>query len=310
MDSAPLFAAREARVAIDGAVAIDALTLESKGDRLLFAGDVGALLSVLTGVPRAATTGARALDDGDAPPLGEALVVSGSLLLAGKNVGAGEHVATTGSAPLDPPLPAGWSALEYVSWSARLAGITRSAAARLALTALDRVGLGASAKKAATALALPERRALQLASAIVASPEVIIAEAPLGGLDGPAAAFVLRAVASATDGRRAVLSAARLEPGTPEGALCLGASHVVVLAGGEVALEGTPAKLFGAARLYALTVHSNADRFREELGAAGIALRGGPRRFSVALPEGASTRQILVAAKAARAAVVELVPIL
>ncbi len=168
-------------------------------------------------------------------------------------------------------------------------------------------GSTAARRKATGALSLWERRALGLAQAIATGPEVLVAEAPLAGLEGDAADRVLEAVTAASEGRRALLSAARLDAGSAEGTLARGASHLVVLANGEVAIEGPPGELFGGARVYALTVRSNAQPLRAALAARGISLAGGPVRFSAALPAGASTRDILEAALAARAAVVEMV---
>jgi ABC-2 type transport system ATP-binding protein len=314
--SAPLLEAKEARVAIDGVVAVDRLSLVSTGDRVVLAGDPGALLAVITGVPRSAGGGGRvgghvgsAGGDGAEMP-GEAFVVAGSLHLAGKSVAEAAHVSIMGAAALDPPLPPRWTAGEYVQWGARLAGISPRDARELAAAALARVGLAAAHRKTTSALALSERRALVLAQAVAAGPEVLVAEAPLRGLEGSAATFVLQALIAAAEGRRALISTTRLEAGGAEGALARSASHLVVLFGGEVALEGPPAELFAAARVVALTVRSNADALRTELGARGIDLRGGPVRFSAALPPGSSTREILAAAQAARAAVVEMVPVI
>lgn len=314
MAEVPLLAAEGARIAIDGVVAVDRLTLVTSGDRAVFAGDPGALLSAITGVPRSASGAARAASssagDDDEPLPGEAFVVAGALLLAGRSVAEGAHVASMGAAPLDPPLPEAWSAEDYVVWGARLAGMSRGAARSLAMTALARAGLAEARKRPIRALALHEKRALALAQAAASQPDVIVAEAPMSGLDGQAAAFVLRAIAGAIEGRRALLSVTRLDPASPEGELARGASHLVVMAGGEVALEGSPGELFSGARVVALTVRSNAALFGEELAARGIELRGGPVRFSASLPAGASTRDLLAAARAARAAVVELVPVI
>ena len=198
-----------------------------------------------------------------------------------------------------------------MTWSARLAGVGRGAAGDLAAAALGRVGIGALAGKRLAKLSLPERRALLLAQAVATGPEVLVAEAPLSGLEGLAAAFVLRAIAAATEGRLALLTATRLDAGSPEGTLARGASQVVVLAGGEVAAMGPPAELFAAARVVSLAVRTNAEPLcaGSRVAARGIDLRGGPVRFSAALPPGATTRDILAAAQAARAAVVEMVPL-
>jgi ABC-2 type transport system ATP-binding protein len=237
-------------------------------------------------------------------------VIAGSLSVAGRDVASRSHLTVAGSAPLDPPLPFAWTAAEYVAWSARLTGAAKRVSHDLAATALAQVGLAASASRPVGTLALPERRALVLAHAIVTGPSVLIAEAPLAGLDGAAAAFVMAAIAGATANRAAIFSATRIDPGTPEGALARESTHLVVLSGGEVALEGPAGHLFAEVRIYALTVRSNIEPFRTELAARGITLRGGPSRFSVALPVGMTTREILASASEAKAALVELMPMI
>jgi ABC-2 type transport system ATP-binding protein len=322
--SEPLLRAADARIAVDDVVAIEKLSLETRGDRVLFVGEVDELFAALTAVPLGArgapgfgvaggsiavsSARGRWASDGDLP--GEARVVSGSLRVAGRSVAGGDHLAISGVAPLDPPLPAAWTAEQYVAWSAQLAGASAGAARELAPAALSRVGLGAARRRAVGSLSLPERRVLLLAHAVVMSPEVLIAEAPLSGLEGTAADFVMAAIAAATEGRRAILSGARLDPGTLEGVLSRNASDVVVLVGGGVALEGPPSELFSGSTVYGVLVRSNGEPLRGELAARGIELRGGPLRFSAALPEGATTHDILAAAHAAKAVLVELVPLL
>ena len=319
----PLLVAEEARIAVDGVVAIDRLTFSATGDHLLFAGDPAALFAAITGVPLSSRRGARPVltgkaaraalassDDLDEELPGEAYVVAGALLLAGRSVAEAAHTSLMGAAPLDPPLPPTWSAEEYVAWGARLAGARRRAASELAVTALARVGLLPARKRLTSALSQPERRALVLAQAVVMAPEILIAESPLAGLEGAAAAFVLDALVQATEGRRAIFSVTRIDPASPEGRLARAASHVIVLAGGEIALEGPPSDLFSGVRVYTLTVHKNAEPFRAELALRGIPLRGGPQRFSVELAVGGSTRDIVAAAQAARAALVEMVPLI
>jgi ABC-2 type transport system ATP-binding protein len=310
VNEVPLLEAHEARIDVDGVAAVERLSLVSKGDLLVLAGDTGALVAALTGVPRAASGGARAASADDAEPQGEAYVVGGSLLLAGRSVAESAHVAIMGAAALDPPLNAAWTAEEYVAWSARLAGLAPRSAREMARAALARVGMDAARKKKLGALALAERRALGLAQAAASGPVVLVAEAPLSGLEGGAAAFVASALDAVGEGRRAVISVARLDGASAESALARRASHVAVMTAGELALEGPPAELFAGATVYALTVRSNAEPLRAELSARGIDLKGGPVRFSAALPAGVTTREILAAARAARAAVVEMVPVI
>jgi len=306
VDQAPaLLEARGARVAVDDVVALDHLTCVARGDRVLCLGDTQGLLAVLTGVPLLS----RGRREPGEPP-GEARVVAGSLALGGRDVARGAHRPLMGAAPLDPPLPGGWTADEYVAWSARLGGASARAARDLAAAALGRVGLGAARRRKIGALAAPERRALVVAAAVALSPPVVVLEDPLSGLDGAAAAFVLSAVAGATEGRRALVSAGRVDVGGPAGALVRGATDVLVLAAGELAFQGSAADLSAGRRVYTLTVRTGAEALREALAARGLDLRGGPARFSVALPEGASTREIIAAAAAARAPVLELAPVL
>jgi ABC-2 type transport system ATP-binding protein len=316
MTAAPLIDATDVRIAVDGVVAIERLTLKTRGDRVLLAGDPSALIAAITGAPLSSRASAHAASpqasgvSADEELPGEANVTSGTLLLAGRNVAEGAHAAVMGAAPLDPPLPPGWTAEEYVTWGARLGGAPRRAARELAASALERVGLLSARRRAAISLSMPERRALILAQAAVLAPSVLVAEAPLRGLEGDAATFVLSALQGATEGRRAVLTVTRLDPGSPEGALARGADHLVLLAGGEIAVEGSPEELYGGARVYRLTVQRNAVPLRAELANRGIDLRGGPLRFSAALPAGTSTRDLLLAAQAVKAAVTELMPVI
>jgi ABC-type uncharacterized transport system ATPase subunit len=149
-----------------------------------------------------------------------------------------------------------------------------------------------------------------LAQAMVLSPAVIVAEAPLSGLDGTAAALVQGALAAATDGRGALVSVTRIDPASVEGTLARSASHVLMIAGGELVLDGAASEVFEGAQVYGLTVRSNPDALRAELSVRGIELRGGPLRFCATLPPGVTTRELLAAASAAHAAVIEMVPLL
>lgn len=312
----PLLEARDARIAVDDVIAVERLTCAARGDRVLCAGDTQALFAALTGAPLHAARGAASSSPvaprdrtGDVEPPGEARIVAGSIALVGRNVASGAHRAVSGAAPLDPPLPPRWTAEAYVAWSARLGGASARAARDLAAVALARVGLAAARARVVQALALPERRALVLAGAIVLSPAVAVIEDPLAGLEGAAAAFVLSAVAAAAEGRGALVSATRLDLGGPAAVLARGASHVLVLSAGEVAFEGSFGDLAAGSRVYALAVRANIGPLRDELAARGIALRGGPVRFSAALPPGTTARDLILAATRARAPLIELSPI-
>lgn len=303
---APLLEADEVRVAVDDVVVLDRLSFVTRGERVLVLGEGAPLLAAIMGT----TLGARGLRPvAPAAATGECRVVAGRLRCAGLDVGRGEHAVTVGAAPLDPPLPPRFTALEYVTWSARLTGVPASAARALATAALAKVGLEPARDTSIARLPLAARRGLVLAHAIVANPAVLVADAPLEGLEPAAAALVARALAAATNGRGTILGVSRLDPASPAGALAAEATDVLVLSGGQLVLHASGAELGAAARLFALTVRTNAEPLRSELAARGIDLRGGPERFSASLPEGAGASEILAAAAAARAAVVEVRPL-
>lgn len=300
----PVLEARGARIAVDEAVAFTSLTFTTRGSLVLVAGEADALFAALSGVPLGATHAS------DAVSLGEAHVVAGELLVRGLSVGEQQHHGAIGAAPLDPPLPPSWSARACVTWSARLAGIPERAARELAAHALARVGLAGAADRLARTLVLPERRALALAQALVAGPEVLVLAAPLAGLDGAAAAFVDQALRALLADHAAIVGVTRLDPGSAEGLLARSASDLLVFGGASQLYAGAPEGLLAHARAVALTVRTNVDALRVALLERGLTLEGGPVRCAVALPEGRSSADVLAAAALARASVVELRPLL
>lgn len=301
----PVLQAEDARIAVDDVVAMEKLTVHTRGERVLCAGDTEVLFAALTGVPLRARS--RAVAEDDMP--GEASVVSGALLIAGHDVGKREHYDFIGAAPLDVPLPPQMTVLEYVAWSARLAGETTRHARDLAMNALERVGLSGALKREVSTLDVPGRRVLALAHAACADPQVIVVESPLSGLESGAAGFVMQAIMRVTEGRKAIFSVRKIEPGTPEGNLALGATDVLVFASGALVLESTPEQLFASVRIYGVTVRKNGIAFRDELEARGLGVQGGPGRLSVTLSGEATTKEIMAAASKARAPIVELFPI-
>jgi len=304
-----LLSARGARIAIDDATAIDGLDLEVVGPRLLVLGDAAPLLAALTGVSRRPAAPPASSASANVPPAPETRIVAGTLSLLGLDVAARDHVLVMGSAPLDAPLPPDWTALDYVIAAMRFGGVAGRDASIRAAAALDAVGLRSIAKRALGSLAPPERRALPFAAAHARDVRVIVADEPLAGLEGAAAAFVLGALGVATQGRAAIISARSPSPAVPEGVLFGHATDLCVIASGEVAFCGSPSVVPRGATLWGLTVRANAEVLAGELSRRGVTLRGGPLRFSATLPEGATARDLVAAAVAARAPVVELVPL-
>jgi len=267
-------------------VALERASFVARGRSLVVAGDSTALMSALAGVEP---------------------VRAGTLRLLGRDVAKGEHLPLVGLAPLDPVLPPKWTALEYLSWSARLAGSPKSAAAALAQQTLALLDLPSLAKTKLEALGLAERRVVVLAQAVVARPEVLVAAMPLAGLSGAPAEYVLRAIERATRDRCSVISVARTDASSPEHVLIERADEVLVFASGRLVRTGKPESL-PRARLYFLTVRHNAEALRDRLALRGLALGGGPVRHFVELAREEDLDELFAASLEAQAPIVQLVP--
>lgn len=304
-DTPPLLRADGVRITIDDVVAMEHLDAEVTGDRLVIAGESLPLMAVLLGAP---LEGGVDLEPSEEPP-SEAEISAGVLEVMGLAVAEGKHHEVVGGAPLDPTLPADWTVGEYLIWSGRLAGARPRTAQQHAIAALERVGLPGAGRRAIRTLALAERRALVLAQASIESPAVLVADAPLSELDEAGAAFVSQALAQVTVGRKAIISTRRLLPGTPEGDLAQGATDVLVFMRGALAASGTPSQVLAGASVYGLLIRGETDGLREALAERGLELRGGPHRFSVALPEDAGTRDILSAVAASGVVLLEMQPL-
>jgi ABC-type cobalamin/Fe3+-siderophores transport system ATPase subunit len=308
----PVLLAEQLRIAVGGAVVVDELNLRTRGDRVALGGDVSALLGALLGVPRPA-----AAPHGREPGA-RARVVAGSLRLLGADVGRGEHHTLAGLAPLDPPLPGRWTLEDYVQAGARLAGAGSRQARDWSAATFERLGLSAARRRLLRSAPLAERRAAVIAQAVVAEPRVLVAEAPLSGLDPRAAAFVTEVLRRATAGRAAVLSFARVLPPGHESEVVATATDLCWLGAGRLLLHGEPREGLTRARWLELTVAANAEGLRQELAALGARLEGGPQHFLCVMPRddaaagGApmAISTVLAAAARARAPVARCVPLM
>jgi ABC-2 type transport system ATP-binding protein len=136
---APIVAAHNLRVDLDGCVLCEQLTLEADADR-----------SVLVGTGACAIARAVTL---------RGQISRGTLRVAGYDVGTQQHLGKIGLAPLDPPLPPRMTVLEFFALSFQAAGCSARRSRDLAAVALQEAAVPSLATRHTESLALPERRA-------------------------------------------------------------------------------------------------------------------------------------------------------
>jgi predicted ABC-type transport system involved in lysophospholipase L1 biosynthesis ATPase subunit len=285
----PLVLARDLRVDVDGAVVLDHVSFESRGQTLAVWGDTYAIEGALAGRAR---------------------VRSGSLTLGGRPLhGDGAWPPSAiGVALCDPPLPPRWSVRDYLRAGARLAGLTQREARTAGERALAELGLRSLAKTALGELPPSERRAVVIAQATLSQPFLLVAVAPLGGLSGEPAVYVAAVLTAATRERNWIVTVRDLHPASPEHTVASAAADVIGFVGGKLAHHG---KLLGNAPGtvgYTLVVHGEVQALRDALSARGVSLAGGPLRYFVELGPSLGPSEVLALAHAVNAPIVELVP--
>jgi ABC-type multidrug transport system ATPase subunit len=285
----PLLSASSLRVDVDGAPALDGLSLDTTGDHVLVLGAARALFE--------AAAGLRGVRRGE-------LTVSG---LAPRAAARADLVAC---APLDPPAPPRWTLAQYVTWSARLAGHSRADARRLSQDALERLQLGTSAGSRLGAASLSLRRATVLAAALATGAPALLLDDPLVALPDDTARAMARVVARALSDHRFVVFAGRIALESP---LALAADEALVIDRSEVVAQGAPAEIAAAERTLALRVEGDVTAFASAVegggGRASVSNGSGPP-VHVRVELGALTpRDLLRIATEVSAVVVELRPI-
>jgi ABC-type multidrug transport system ATPase subunit len=285
----PLLAASSLRVDVRGVPAIDGLSFSTTGERVLVLGAARALFEAAAGLRRVARGDLRV--EGEAP-----IAASRGRLVA--------------CAPLDPPLPPGWTVAEYVTWSARVAGHARADARAQADDALGRMQLAPLAKNKLASATPAVRRGVVIAAALATGATTVLVDDPLAYLPDDAARPLARVLARALADRRSALFAGRIPLESP---LALGADEAVVVFGSGVAAQGAPAELAAAERTLALRVQGDVAAFVRAVEARGgraNATAGAPPPVHVQVELGSlAARDLLRIAADTRAIVLELRPL-
>ena len=241
----PLLSASGVRIDVSGVPALDALSLTTTGQRVLVLGAARTLFEGAAGLRR---------------------ITRGELLVDGKSPIAALRTGRVACAPLDPRLPPRWTIVQYATWSAQVAGRTRTAAKRMADDALGIMLLKTIEKANLGSAALSVRRGLVIAAALATGAPTILIDDPLTGLPEDTSRGLARVLANALSTRRSILFLGRIPL---ESSLAIGADEAIVVDGSHVVAQGRPMDVAARRRTLSLRVTGDVDAFARAVDAEG-----------------------------------------
>lgn len=280
----PLLAAEDLRVDVDGVPACDGLTFRTRGEHVLVLGAPRALFDAITGL---------------------ASVVRGTLAVRGVPANQAAARGVVAGAESNLPTPPRWTVTEYVSWSARLAGVPAAAARASTEQAIAKLQLGAMAKTEMARLVPHARRATLVAAALATCAEVIALDDPLGGLPDEVALAYAKVLADALSDRAWVLCAPRMPLASP---LARESDEAIVATPARIEAQGTPAEL-AAARRFVARMSGPASAIAPALAARGARVEPQGAHLAIDLGSDMTTGELMAVCAAANIAVLELVPV-
>jgi ABC-type Na+ transport system ATPase subunit NatA len=227
-----LLVCEAARIDVDGAVALEALSLTADGARVALIGQWQPLFALLGGAAR---------------------LRSGTVTLSGADATSAVADGVVGLAPLDPPLYSETLVERWLWEGARLAGFSRREARDAGKTALSTLALPHLVSRRFGTLTQSEKRGVVLAQALLGAPPVLAVEDPCVGLDERGVAQVADIVERAAAGRSLVISTSDV-PNTgpalvPKPRYLVGVTRNLERLAERLSGLGLNAKTNGAARL-------------------------------------------------------------
>ncbi len=237
-------------------------------------------------------------------------ITKGSLRVAERDPVDALRAGAVASAPLDPPLPPGWTVREYVQWSARLSGQGGAPARGLADDAIARLALGDFAKMKLNAVTPAGRRGTVVAAALATGAGLILLEDPAAGLAPDVARAFSRVVVRAVSDWASVVFGARAPLDSP---FALVADEALVIDGAQVAARGAPAEIAASEGAFLVRVGGDAEAFVQAMEARGgkvLTSAVEPARACVTIELGTlGTLDVLRIAAESNALVLELRPL-
>lgn len=217
----------------------------------------------------------------------------GSIAVLGKPPGRGAS-ARLGFLPEERGLYRTMTAIETIVYFGRLKGMTTADARREGLVLLDRFGLGAFAKTTVDKLSKGMAQKVQLATAIVNRPDLLILDEPFSGLDPVNQGLLEDEIIDAAKGGAAVVFSTHVMQHAER--LC---DRLLFLAHGRKQFEGTQdgARDTLPVRLTLVAQHSPATlagvESAEDKGPAASAAADGWRVWDVRLTTGGDPGDLL-----------------
>ncbi len=281
-----LVCAEDLRIDVDGVPVCDGLSFSTRAENELLLGAPRALFEALAGLRP---------------------IARGTLRILGTDAPGAVREGIVASAALDPPLPPKWTAIEYVTWSARLVGHRASDARALAAEAISRVQLDTLSTLPLARLVVHARRAVVVAAALATDAAVMLVEDPLADLPEEAARTWARILVQALDGRPWVVVAGRVALTSP---LAMNAEEAIVISSSRAIAQGPPAEIVAHEdRRFALRIHGPLDAFGASVTARGARMDVQGAHVLLDLGESVTTADILGMAAESHVTIVEMVPV-
>lgn len=285
MSTEPLVFAEDLRIDVDGVPACDGLTLRTTGERVLILGAPHALFEALAGLRP---------------------VIRGALRVRGSAASSAVSEGTVAGAPLDPPLPPKWTALEYVTWSARLVGHTTGDARTLAKDAIARVQLGALASLPLARVVLHARRGVVLAAALATDAAVMVVEDPLANLPEEIARTWAGILVQALEARPWVVLAGRVPLTSP---LAMNADEALLVSASRLEAQGPPAEIAASEHRFLARIQGPVEELGAMLTARGARFDVQGAQVMLDLGESVTTADLLGMAAQTNVTIVEMLPV-
>jgi len=228
----------------------------------------------------------------------------GSATIFGETVPSPHAMRRVGFLPENPYIYPYLTPTEFVELCARLSGLSSRAARDRSRTVLEQVGILYAADRPVGRLSKGMLQRTGLAAALVADPELLILDEPMSGLDPVGRKEVRDLIVEERRRGRTIFFSTHILNDVET--LC---DRVTILRRGQVVVSGRLGELLNReVRRTDIVLLGASEELESRLAATGRAVRRDGERLVVEAPGQASVKEVLEAALAAGASVLEVAP--